>query len=135
MGLQPLGAIFTVFHCFSLFFHRFSLFFAVFFAVFSLYFIDTDDWRMKAASNPLLTDKTVVSHFLPHSVPFWIRIGVIFGSNLAQVLDNISRRLRASFTRLGAEIGKTDWFEAFKHYDTDGGGGIGEEILYIHAGD
>ena len=90
---------------------------------------------MKAARNPLLTDKTVVSHFLPHSVPFWIRIGVIFGSNLAQVLDNISRRLRASFTRLGAEIGKTDWFEVFQHYDTDGDGGIGEEILYIHAGD
>ena len=65
----------AIFHCFSLFFHRFSLFFAVFFAVFSLYFIDTDDWRMKAASNPLLTDKTVVRHFLPHSVPFWIRIG------------------------------------------------------------
>lgn len=40
------------------------------------------------------------------------------------MLDTISRKLRSSFTRLGTEIGKTDWFEVFDCYDTDGDGGI-----------
>jgi hypothetical protein len=54
-----------------------------------------DDWRSKAERNPFLCNKLVV-------------------------IDNISRRLRATFTRLAGAIGVTDWFSVFQHYDTGG---------------
>ena len=50
-------------------------------------------------------------------------------SRFAQVdkivlIDSITRKLRASFQRLGAVIGKTDWATVFEHYDVDRSGGL-----------
>jgi hypothetical protein len=62
-------------------------------------FMERDHWRVLVDKNPLLADKIVV-------------------------IDYVSRRLRASFMRLGATVGATEWEAVFRHYDKDGSGGL-----------
>ncbi len=62
-------------------------------------FMERDHWRVLVDANPLLADKRAV-------------------------IDSVSRRLRASFMRLGAAVGATEWEAVFRHYDKDGSGGL-----------
>ena len=62
-------------------------------------FMERDHWRVLVDANPLLAHKRAV-------------------------IDSVSRRLRASFMRLGAEVGATEWEAVFRHYDKDGSGGL-----------